>query len=235
MNKRGELKTNGVLPKTIPSFQTGGAQKLLKHRIAEMLAEMKLGSGEVIASFQALCQEMLAIHYDKSWGYGQLYPLKDLKDVVAYVQAKYGSEYRLLFEGKIIFLSGGFIKSDFPEGKIMTSYLNFGTISKALLKGVPLTKFILPREEPEIVTLYIIPLISKKDLNPNYLLIGEEGWGKYIGGSLSRRLALIPSLVNSLASDLLRRKMVHSVPSIPKPKSTPVTGVNQKIPFLKRA
>lgn len=212
MNKRGELKTNGILPKAVPEPETEEYKKLLERRILSMQVEIKLRFGGVIAAFQALCKEMLERYYEKSWGYGKRYPLKRLQDVVAYVQAKYGEEYRLLFEGKIIFLSGGFIKSDFPEKNRNHFDPKFKIISKALLKKAPLTRFILPHEEPEIVTLYIVPMISWKDLEPIYFVIGEIGWGTYIDGGSAERLYKTRELVVALASDLLRRKIIHSVP-----------------------
>ncbi|HLD73003.1 MAG TPA: hypothetical protein VJA23_05435 [Candidatus Nanoarchaeia archaeon] len=232
MNKRGELKTNGVLPKTTPEPQTEEYNKLLERRIISMQVEIKLRFGRIAAAFQALCQEMLERYYEKSWGYGKRYSWKALPDLVAYVQAKYGIEYRPLFEGKIITLYGGFIKSNYSEINFVPK---FRLISKRLLRKVPLTKFILPQEEPEMITLYIVPMISKKELQPIYFVIGENGLGKYMSGGFAERLYKTQELVVKLASDLLRRKIVHSVPSIPKPKSTPVTGMHVKVPFLKRA
>ncbi len=232
MNKRGELKTNGVLPKTVPEPQTEEYKKLLERRILSMQVEIKLRFGGVIAAFQAICKEMLERYNEKSWGYGKRYSWKALSNLVAYVEAKYGAEYRPLFEGKIITLYGGFIKSNFSKSNFTQK---FKLISKALLKKVPLTNFILPHEEPEMITLYVVPMISKKDLEPIYFVIGENGWEKYIDGGSAERLYKTRELVVKLASDLLRRKIVHSVPSIPKPKPTPVTGVNLKGPFLKKA
>lgn len=236
MDKRGELKNNGFFPKSAPGVQEKVSRieeelsnKQLKKIIVGMLAEMKLGSGKVIASFQVLCREMLEKNYEVSWGYGKLYPFdKLMQNVTAYVQSKVKNECRLLLEGKIIFLSGGFFKSAFPEST--SKRINFETLSRQLLKGAHLTHWLLPGEEPEFVTIYIVPTIHLKQRKPLYFIVGETGSGNYESGGFTEKLAGTKELMLRLASDLLRKKMLHV---IPKAKLTPKTGMNVKVPFRK--
>lgn len=229
MDKRGELKNNEFLPKAASSAPEKLSKIQLRKIIVEMLAEMKLGSGKVIASFQVLCREMLEKNYEVSWGYGKLYPSEKLKDVAAYVQSKAKGECRLLFEGKVIYLNGGFFKSNFPEST--SRRIDFETLSRQLLKGAHLTYWLIPGEEPEFVTVYIVPTIHLQNKKPLYFIVGETGIYKFVSGGFAEKLADTKELVSRLASDLLRKKMVYAVPTI---QQTPKTGVNVKVPFLKR-
>ncbi len=229
MDKRGELKNHEFLPKVTLGAPEELPRARLRRIIVRMLAEMQLGSGKVIASFQVLCREMLEKNYEVSWGYGKLYPFEKLKDVVAYVQSQAKGECRLLFEGKIIYLNGGFFKSDFPESTFKR--INFETLSRQLLKGAHLTHWLLLGEEPEFVTVYIVPTIHLQKQKPLYFIVGETGIYKFVSGGFAEKLAGTKELMLRLASDLLRKKMLHAVP---KAKLTPKTGVNVKVPFRGR-
>ncbi len=233
MNKRGELKNNNQpetwvgMPKVVP------AQTQSDRAIATAQADIKQNSTKVIAAFQALCKEMLEKNYEVSWGYGKLYPFKALKDVVAYLQSyikrELRGDYRLLLKGEIITLYCGFFKSDFPGGTYRRP--NFMDLSQSLLEGKDLTRWIVQGEEPEFVTVYIIPAINMQKVKPLYFIVGETGFNKFINGGLAERVKDTAKFVIKLSSDLLRKKMLHA---IPQPKLNPATSASQKIPFLKR-
>lgn len=231
MDKRGELKNNGFLPKTALGAPEELPKAQLRRIIVEMLAEMKLGSGKVIAAFQALSREMLEKNYEVCWGYGKLYPFEMLKEVTAYIQSKVKGEYRMLWEGKIIMLNCGFFKSDFPETSLTHRRIDFKTLSHQLAKGRALTHWLLLGEEPEFVTIYIVPTIHLPEKKSLYFVIGEIGMDNFVSGDFAEKLADTKELVLKLASELLRKKMLHAVPRV---QQTPKTGVNVKVPFRRR-
>ncbi|MBI4980506.1 hypothetical protein HZC30_03045 [Candidatus Woesearchaeota archaeon] len=225
MNKRGELKlfngTSKVISKPL--------SKELDSKITlDMLAEMKAHSGKVITAFYLHCKNMLEKNYDLSWSYGKLYPFNELmQDITAHVQSIIKSECRLLLEGKIISLNSGFVKSAFPEFPASLHFRpGFKTLSFELLKGRHLTDWLTPGDEPEGVTIYIIPAIHLSQGKPIYFVVGEDGTGKYTGGGFAEKLMDTIGLVTELTSDLLRKKMIHAVPNS---RPTPVTAVNLKV------
>ncbi|MEK6845752.1 MAG: hypothetical protein AABY26_03260 [Nanoarchaeota archaeon] len=227
MNKKGELKASNSSSELIKNPLLKESNKII---ILEIQADMKANSGKVITVFYLHSKHMLENNYEVSWGYGKLYPFEMLKEVTAYVQSTVKMECRLLLEGKIIFLSCGFFKSNFPE--TTRSRPDFKTLSQELLKGKQLTIWLTPGEEPEIVTIYIVPTIHIQRGKPIYFVVGEDGTGKYTSGGFAEKLKNTDSLVKELTSNLLRKKMVHAVPNS---RQTPVTGANVKVPFLKRA
>lgn len=235
MNKRGELKINRPLesnsklipvtwvgkPKTAPDVQRkvskieeelSSAQ--LNRAIATTLADVEENYKKVIAAFQVLCKEMLEKNYEVSWGYGQLNHFKDLKDVVAYLQGYIQGElrgnYRLLSEGKIIALDGGFIRSDYPGGTLHRP--DFETISRFLLEGKNLTYWLRLGEEPKFVTIYIIPAINMQKVKPVYFIVGETWFNRFTNGGLAERVKDTAKFVLKLTSDLLRKEMLHAIP-----------------------
>ncbi len=228
MNKKGELKVSNGSSEQI---QDPALKQLNKKIIVKIQADMQANSGKVITAFYLHSKQMLEKNYEVSWGYGKLYPFdKLMQDVTAYVQSKVKNECRLLLEGKIIFLSCGFFKSDFPEETRFRP--DFKTLSLELLKGKQLTTWLTPEEEPKTVTIYIVPAIHLQRGKPIYFVVGEDETGEYTSGGFAEKLKNTESLVKELTSNLLRKKMVHAVP---KSRQTPVTGVSVKVPFLKRA
>ena len=229
MNKKGELRVSNGISKLI---QDPTLKQLNQKIILEIQADMQANSGRVIDAFHSHCKQMLEKNYEVSWGYGKLYPFEMLKEVTAYVQSKVKSECSLLLDEKIIFLSGGFVKSAFPASASSRFRPDFKKLSLELFKGKHLTNWITIGDEPEIITIYIIPAIHIQRKKPIYFVVGEDGTGKYTSGGFAKKLIDTRGLVKELTSNMLRKKMVHVVLDS---RSTPVTGVNVKVPFLKKA
>ncbi len=229
MNKKGELKASNPVSKLILKQLP---KELEKKITAEIQADMNANSGKVITVFHLYCKSLLGKNYGISWGYGKLYPFKMLTDVTAHVQSIAKEECWLLLKEGIIFLSGGFVKSAFPASASSRFRPDFKTLSLELLKGKQLTNWITIGDEPEIVTIYIVPAIHLQRRKPIYFIVGDDGTGKYTNGGFAGKLRDTIHLIEKLTSDLLRKKMIHAVP---ESRQTPVTGVNVKVPFLKRA
>jgi hypothetical protein len=223
MNKRGELK----LSNRVSELVSQPLPKELDEKITKnMLAEMQVKSGKVIAAFYLHCKNMLEKNYDLSWSYEKLYPFDMMKHFTAEFQSKVKGECRLLLDGKIISLNCGFVKSKFSAPVSSRFRPDFKTLSFELLKGRYLTDWLTPGDEPEIVTIYIVPTINLLRGKSLYFVVGEDGTGKYTNGSFAEKLMDTTGLVKELTSKLLKGKMIHAVP---KSRLTPVTAVNLKV------